>query len=907
MATPRSSKGSGKKTAKPRAGAPRKPKGGRKQGASHHGDLFLIDGNSLAYRAFYALPESMSTRDGRPTNAIYGFALMMAKVIEDFRPGAVIVAWDAGMSDREKIYEPYKAQRPPRPDLLSEQWPHLPELTEAFGFLNVKVPGFEADDVLGTLAIRAGQEGIPVTVLSGDRDVYQLVSSGVRVMSTTKGVSETKVYDSKAVEERYGVPPELVTDLMGLRGDKSDNIPGVPGIGDKTAAQLLAEYGSLEAVLENADNVSGAKRSQNLKDHADDARISKQLATIITDVDVEVDLKEVMATEPDRSGLASVAQEFELKRIVGRLSAALGPDEVPEVPDTDQRLEVVAGAGVLSDLAKGEVAVAVAASGDTLRWAASDGKAVVEGEAGSMDELVAEFVERPLIGHDFKNLAGGSRVGLLSAEGSNQLILHHDTMLGAYLLEPGRRSYELSDVASRRGLSASSSVEGEAVSDAQMELGSEAPSADPAADARLIWEIAGQQRKELGDADLIGLLEEVELPLIRVLVEMERLGIKLDPTRLAEIGKGFQKRLDRLEKAIYKDAGREFTIGSPQQLSEVLFEEMKLTPGKKGKNYYSTDVSVLRKIRDESPIVERIMEWRELSKLKSTYLDPLPGEIDPADGRIHTTFNQAATATGRLSSTDPNLQNIPIRSEEGRPIRSCFVATRGKRLLAADYDQVEMRILAAVAGDSQLRKIFNDGEDVHAATAAEVLGLDAGDVGPTERSKAKMVNYGIAYGLSAFGLAERLDIPQDEAAGYIENYFERFPAIDAYMKDAVAKAKKDGYASTLLGRRRPIPELRSDRPQIRSQGERLAINMPIQGTSADVIKLAMINSRNALAAGGMETKLILQIHDELLFEGPTAEIEEAARLVEKEMTGALDLDPTLTVEVGVGTDWLSAK
>lgn len=904
MASPRSSNASGKKKASTSGKSTARTKAKKSSSSPHDGDLFLIDGNSLAYRAFYALPESMSTRDGRPTNAIYGFALMMAKVLEDFKPGAVIVAWDAGMSDREKIYEPYKAQRPPRPDLLSEQWPHLPELTDAFGFLNVKVPGFEADDVIGTLAVQAAKKDIPVTVLSGDRDVYQLVSDRVRVMSTTKGVSETKVYDAKAVEERYGVPPELVTDLMGLRGDKSDNIPGVPGIGDKTAAQLLGEFGSLEAVLDNADNVSGAKRSQNLKDHADDARISKQLATIITDVEVDVDLKKVMSSEPDRSGLAAIAQEFELKRIVGRLSAALGPGEVPEVPDTDERLEVVAGEGGLTEMKAGPVAIAVARNGESLNWAASDGKTVVQGEAGSPKQLVGEIGSRPIIGHDLKGLGGSSRTGLLSAPDADQLELQHDTMLAAYLLEPGRRSYELADVASRRGLKASS--EGGDGVESQMELEGE-QAADPAADARLIWEIAQQQRKDLGEMDLTALLEEIEMPLIEVLAEMEQLGIKLDPARLEVIGKDFEKRLLKLEKAIYKDAGREFTIGSPQQLSEVLFEEMKLTPGKKGKSYYSTDASVLRKIRDESPIVERIMEWRELSKLKSTYLDPLPDAVDSDDGRIHTTFNQAATATGRLSSTDPNLQNIPIRSDEGRPIRSCFVASRGKRLLAADYDQVEMRILAAVAGDKQLQKIFNDGEDVHSATAAEVLGVEAADVGPAERSKAKMVNYGIAYGLSAFGLAERLDIPQDEAAGYIESYFERFPAIDAYMKEAVAKAKRDGYAATLLGRRRPIPELRSDRPQLRSQGERLAINMPIQGTSADVIKLAMINSRNALSREGMETKLILQIHDELLFEGPTDEMEAATELVEREMSGALELNPRLTVGVGVGRDWLSAK
>lgn len=860
------------------------------------GELFLIDGNSLAYRAFYALPESMATHDGRPTNAIYGFASMLAKIVADFSPGAIVVAWDAGMSGREKAYEPYKSQRKPRPDLLSEQWPHLPEVVEAFGFVNVRVEGYEADDVIGTLAARSKEAGIPVTVVSGDRDVYQLVTDGVRVMATSKGVSEVTIYDREEVQERYGVPPERVPDLIGLRGDTSDNIPGVPGIGDKTAAQLLSEFGTLEDVLASVEEISGAKRKQALVDHADDARTSKQLATIITDIDTGVDLPAVMEAEPDRSRLREVARDFELRKPLERLEAALGAGSVP-ADEGSERLEAAAAAGGLDDIPEGQVAVAVGDSG----WAVADAESGVAGPPVEAAELAAALSGRPLVGHDLKSLGGGSRQGLIAHAGTGGLELEHDTMVAAYLLDPGRRSYALGELAAQRGLSASSEAD-----PGQMALDGD-EGADPAADARLVWEIADRQRSELADSGLSELFEQVEMPLIEVLAEMERIGIKLDVKRLEEIGKDFEKRIGSLQKSIWKLAGREFTIGSPQQLAEVLFGDLKLTPKRRGKTGYSTDARVLQQIRAEHEIVGKVEQWRELTKLKSTYLDALPQAVDSADGRIHTTFNQAATATGRLSSTDPNLQNVPVRSEEGRPIRSCFVAERGKRLLAADYDQVEMRILAKVAGEEALLEIFAKGEDIHTATAAEVLDLDPDDVGQSERSKAKMVNYGIAYGLSAFGLADRLGIEQEEAAAYIERYFERFPGIRRYMDETVAKAKKDGYVTTLLGRRRPIPELRSDRPQVRSQGERLAINMPIQGTSADVIKLAMLRTRSALAEQGLETRLILQIHDELLFEGPTAEMEGASEIVEREMTGALEIEPALTVGLGVGRDWLSAK
>jgi DNA polymerase I len=863
-------------------------------------ELFLIDGNSLAYRAFFALPESIATHDGRPTNAIYGLASMFAKMLIDCDPAAVVVCWDAGWSGRELTYEPYKSQRKPRPDLLRDQWPHLMPLAEAFGFTNIKVDGWEADDVIASLTKRAREQGIKVMVVSGDRDVYQLVEDGVRVMTTSRGVTDTKIYDRDGVVERYGVPPELVTDLIGLKGDTSDNIPGVPGIGDKTAAQLLQEYGDLEGVLSNIDKISGAKRKENLTNHAEDARISKQLATAITDIDVELDLDELMAKRMDRSRLREVAREFELRVILQRLEEELGADFIPD-SKVEEELDATAEEGSLADLAKGEVALAI--EGET--WSGYDGKKLVLGACPALTELVDALGDRRLIGHDLKSLGGGARHGVLAAAGVGGLSLRHDTMVGAYLLDPARRTYDLVDIAAQRGLAAAPK-DADAADPEQLELGEEPPP-DPAAEARLVWEIAQLQRKAMKEQGIERLMDEVEMPLIEVLAAMEQTGVLLDRKRLADIGEGFEQRIETLQAEIFELAGHEFTIGSPQQLAEVLFDELGLTKKRRGKTGFSTDARVLSQIREEHPIVEKVEQWRELTKLKSTYLDALPELIDPDTGRLHTTFNQTATATGRLSSTNPNLQNIPIRTEEGRPIRSCFVAPRGHRLLSADYNQIELRILAHIAGEDALREIFARGEDIHAATAAGIIGADPKKVTPGERSKAKMVNYGIAYGLSAYGLADRLNIEQEEAASYIDRYFERFPAVKRYIDETVEFARKNGYVETLLGRRRPIPELRSGRPQVRGQGERLAVNMPIQGTSADIIKIAMVRCQKELDQSDLETRLVLQIHDELLFEGPAGEMDAAAELVEREMCRAFELDPPLAVDVGVGKDWLAAK
>ncbi len=870
--------------------------------------LFLIDGNSLAYRAFFALPESIGTSDGRPTNAIYGLASMLVKIIDEHHPQGVVVAWDAGMSGREVTYDLYKAQRKARPDLLQEQWPHLMPLVDAFGYTNVKVDGYEADDVIASLTRQAREQGIEVMVVTGDRDAYQLVGEGVRVMSTSRGITETKVYDTAAVEERYGVPPELITDMMGLRGDTSDNIPGVPGIGEKTATQLLQQFGSLEGVLENVDQISGAKRKQNLTEHADDARMSKQLATLHYDIETGVDLGAAMSSEPDRGALRDFMREFELRAVLERLEEALPEGEAVPGRRVETEIAIEAVEGDLDDLreGEGEGALALAVSGES--WAAADASRTVTGSS-TQDELAVALAGRPLAGHDLKSLGGG-RHGLLAAAAREgvELALEHDTMLAAYLLEPQRRTYDLVELAADAGIGLAEGATAAPADDGQLALGEELEAGlEPPEEARLIAALAEVQRGRIEELGLAPLLHEVELPLVGVLAAMERAGLKLDAARLAEVGAGFGERIETLEREIFELAGEEFTIGSPQQVGRILFEKLELTKKRRGKTGYSTDARVLAQIRDEHPIVEKIEHWRELTKLKNTYLDSLPDLIDAETGRVHTTFNQAATTTGRLSSTNPNLQNIPIRTEIGRPVRACFVAEEGARLLSADYSQVELRVLAHVADEGVLKDVFRAGEDVHAATAAEVfeIGRDEVDVG--QRSKAKMVNFGIVYGLTGFGLADRLNIPRKEGEEFVSRYLERFPAVRRFREEIVERAQEEGYVTTLMGRRRAIPELRSGNSNTRRLGERLAVNTVIQGTAADIIKVAMVRCQRALRESGGETRLVLQIHDELLFEGPPGEMDGATELVRREMCAAYQLDPPLEVDVGVGRDWLDAK
>jgi DNA polymerase-1 len=869
--------------------------------ANSHDELYLIDGSSLAYRAFFALPESIATSTGVPTNAIFGFASMLVKLLTEHGQKPTIVVWDAGHSGRKEVSADYKATRQSRPDLLREQWPHLEPLVEAFGYRNVKVDGYEADDVIASIAEKARAQEVPVVVVTGDRDIFQLIDpdSRVRVMATGRGITDTKLYDYQAVIDRYGIPPELIPDFYGLKGDTSDNIPGVPGIGDKTATSLLQEYGDLETVLGSVDKISGAKRKENLVNHADDARISKQLATIMRDVPVEIDPADEAARAPDRSRLREVFRQFELRAPLARLEDALAADDeagvggsgLPSLPAEAATVRVRVREGGVGDVralgpADSEITIMFEApevlEGQLLavepvwRFGAVVGEEAVVGSVDEPSQLVAELGTRPVVAHDAK------------AWGTVPANLTHDTLLAAYLLEPARRGFPFAEITEERGLK----------TEAKEPL---------AADAALAQALAAWQREQLDDRGLTGLMDEVELPLVAVLRDMEVAGVRLNKERLAGIRTRVQDEIAGLERDIFRLADEEFTIGSPQQLGAILFDKLGLSRKRRGKTGFSTDARVLQAIRDEHEIIPSIERWRELNQLMKTYLDVLPQLTDDAS-RIHTTFVQAAATTGRLASTNPNLQNVPVRTELGREIRGCFEAAPGNVLVSADYSQVELRVMAFIADEPVLKEIFVRGEDVHTATASTVFGKPAQELTPMDRSKAKMINYGIVYGLSDYGLADRLNIPREEAKAFIDTYLDRFGRVAAFMATTIEEAKEQGFVTTLFGRRRQIPELRARNYQVRTLGERLAVNTVIQGTAADVMKLAMIGVHRALCAAGLQTRMILTIHDELLFEGPPEEAEQVKEIVEREMVAPWgDRTPPLAVDAGVGITWLEAK
>jgi DNA polymerase-1 len=878
-------------------------------GAAAEGDrrLFLIDGPSLVYRAFFALPESIATSTGVPTNAIFGFASMLVKIVTEYGVCPTVVAWDAGSSGRTEVYAEYKAQRRSRPDLLKQQWPAMEPLVEAFGYSNVKIDGYEADDVIASLTERAlhAQPPVPVMIVTGDRDAFQLIDGGglVKVMATSRGITETKIYDRQAVIDRYGIAPELIPDFYGLKGDTSDNIPGVPGIGDKTASELIQSYGTLEQVLAHIDEIKGAKRKENLQNHAEDARVSKRLATVQRDVSVDFDVAAEHVREPDRSRVREVFREYELRDPLRRLEEALGdPDVAAPPPAAEVRLSGRVRAGAPADilaLGSGETEVALvvreaetpegALFADGAPWrfavlgqqrAGAGGKRggaaeLVAGDCEGPEQVVEACAQRPVVAHDAKTLR---RVppGLA-----------HDTLLGAFLLEPARRGYPFAELCEERGLA----------SDLEDPL---------AGDALMLGALAEWQRAQIAERGLGRVMGEIELPLVPVLREMELLGVRLNLGRLAEISGRVRAELTGLEVEIFALAEEEFTIGSPQQLGQILFEKLGLSRKRRGKTGFSTDARVLQAIRAEHEIVPRIERWRELSTLAKTYLDVLPDEVDERS-RIHTTFLQAGAQTGRLASTNPNMQNVPIRTPLGREIRGCFEAEDGNVLISADYSQIELRVLAHVADEPVLKEIFVREEDVHTATASQVFAVDPADIDPGMRSKAKMINYGIVYGLSDFGLADRLNIAREEAKEFIDAYLERFPRVAAFIAETIEQAKQQTYVTTLWGRRRQIPELQARNYQVRMLGERLAVNTVIQGTAADIIKLAMVRTHGALAESALQTRLLLTIHDELLFEGPPAEQDAARVLVEREMCAVWERDPPLAVDVGIGHNWLEAK
>jgi DNA polymerase I len=858
------------------------------------GEILLIDGYSLAFRAFFALPESISRSDGMPTNALYGLAAMTIKVIEEEKPSRVIVAWDPpGKTFRDDVYPEYKAGRRETPDAFRVQSPHFRPLMEAFGAANVEIVGFEADDVIGTLARIASEAGHRVTILTGDRDALQLVDARVSVLATGRGVTDTTRYDPAKVEERYGVPPGKMADLRGMIGDSSDNLPGVPGIGEKTAAQLMAKYGSLEEVLSHAGEQT-PKRRENLTEFADMARMCRDLSVIDVNVPVGIDPLAVpyIGRDADRlTAIRAAFEEFEFRTLARRVSELAGDTPADAEVDSARAATVV----TVEDASPEQVAMAlaggpgadVAVGDDHLAVVTGDGPARVVALAPGADPAIAPVIAAaPWCAHDGKAILRRGRI--------DAPLPTHDTMIAAYLLEPRRRGYPLEEIAADAGISVRAD-------------GGEEGARAAAHDAALVRALRPLQEARIADEDLGSLFRDIEMPLIGVLAAMENVGVAVDVDCLAEIRGRVRVEIDDLTARIHDLAGGPFTIDSPKQLAEVLFERLGLPAGRKGKTGYSTDRKVLRSLETQHEIVPLIGRYRELVKLDGTYLAALPELVDPADGRLHTTFNQTVAETGRLSSTNPNLQNIPVRTEAGREIRDAFVASDGMVLMSCDYSQVELRILAHCSGEPALREAFAAGTDVHAATAAEVFGVPLEGMPREVRDRAKAVNFGIIYGISDFGLSEQLGISRADARQYIDTYLARYPRVGSFVASTIAQATSDGYVTTLLGRRRAIPELAARTQQQRQLGERLAVNTVIQGSAADIIKIAMIRAHRAIRASGTGARLVLQIHDELLIECPPDAVEGVRAIVVEAMAGAYDMNPPLTVDVGVGSTWLRAK
>ncbi len=876
--------------------------------------LFLLDGSSLAYRAFFALPESITMGDGFPTNAIYGLSQMLLKIVTEYRPASVVVAWDAREKTfRHEEFEEYKAQRPHMPEPLSQQWSRFPELMRAFGIVNLVKPGFEADDILGTLAEEAKRQGVRSIVVTGDRDAMQVVDDDIWVMSTGRGITDVKIYTPAAVLERFGVTPSAIPDYIGLKGDTSDNIPGVPGVGEKTAAALLQQFGSIDALYERLDEVRSDKRRALLAAHEGSARLSKRLATMVLDVPLEEDLVELVARGGyvlPVEGVDAVFEKYEFRGLRRRLRDVAGGVRAAGI-EAGAPGDTAGGAGagpgtasgpgvrlvhepdvgpLAAALERAETAVAFEPQGD-----GDGGFAVAVHGGGEAVQVAVAGADRPAalwllaahaVVHDAKAQPGYTAAPCGPA---------FDTAVAAYLLAPELPEKERTLFALGGAADGAVLVEG--------------PRAEAAAATRalLTWRVATAQRPRLVELGLERLFREIELPLVYVLAQMEATGVKMDPYRLGEITARLRDRVDELHDEIIRLAGVDFTVASPQQLAEILFGRLGLEPGKKGKTGYSTDARVLRGLRERHPIVPAVEEWRELTKLINTYLEPLPEHIDARTGRVHSTFKQMVAATGRLSSTDPNLQNIPVRTDLGAEIRACFVAEDGCRLVVADYSQIELRLMALLSQEPALLDAYRRGEDVHRVTAAAVAGIPPDEVSKRQREHAKATNFGIMYGLSAFGLSEQVDIPVDEAKAFIDAYFAKYPKVREFRERVIAEATRDGYVTTLFGRRRAVPELRSGNFRLRSLGERLAVNTVLQGTAADIIKVAMVTVSRELARRKLDARLVLQVHDELVLECPAAEVEECVPLLRDAMCGAYAMDPPLEVDVGVGADWVAAK
>ena len=865
----------------------------------------VIDGNSLMHRAYHAVPPTMTAPDGTPTNAAFGFLSMLLKFIEMEQPDALVCAFDKGRPKfRMEALEQYKAQRPPMDEELKAQFPVIENLLAAMNVPVVALPGWEGDDILGTVAARDEELGYRTLLVTGDKDAYQLASDLTKIVTTKRGITDVVIYGPEEVEERYGVTPAQFTDFLGLKGDKADNIPGVPGIGDKKAASMLQAYGNLEGIYANLDKFKG-KQLENLTNYKDDAFLSRQVATIVRDADFELDLESISFPN---FNVEQVTEAFIDVRMMAHLAKILklqGSEAASiDLGSWDNFIEGDEAKAAIELPAEGYVPVAwtldpqASLFGDGLTLAVNLGDSTALFHDKEAKEALAFLVrEREIATADAKSLLQV----VFPADTAQDSLVSRGEILDAHMFDVALAAY------------VADSNNGAATLNALMERYAGAvlpdekdPQKQVALQAAAIGALVDPLAQELEKEGARKVYDDIDLPLVGVLACMERTGAALDVDHLKALNESTGAEVDRLRAAIYASAGHEFNVDSPKQLSEVLFDELGLTPKKKTRSGYSTNASVLKELTEEHELPGLMLEYREYAKIKSTYIDALP-RMRAEDGRVHTSFNEMVTTTGRLSSSDPNLQNIPVRTDFGRQIRTCFVPLdEGEVFVSADYSQIELRLLAHLSGDEHLIASFNSGEDFHASTASRVFGVPMDDVTPQMRSRAKAVNFGIVYGQQAYGLSQSLHIPFYEAKEMIDRYFEVHPGVRTYLDDVVVQAHKDGYAVTLFGRRRYIPELKAKNAAQRGFGERTAMNHPMQGTAADIIKLAMRQVQDELVARDLGTRLMLQVHDELDLSVPESEVEEVSDLLTSVMESVVELSVPLLVDVSAGANWAEA-
>jgi DNA polymerase-1 len=890
--------------------------------------LMLIDGNSLTYRAFHALPTDLVTASGQVTNAVYGFTSMFINLVRDHEPDAVAVAFDRPEKTfRHEANPEYKANREAAPDILRQQMGLVRQVVDTLGVTSIDKAGIEADDIIATLATLAKERGDDVIIVTGDRDSYQLVEDPhVRVLYNKRGVSDYALYDEAGIQERTGVHPRDYVAYAALRGDNSDNLPGVPGVGEKTAAKLINTYGGLDGIFANVD-AQTPKLRQNLSENEDRARRNEELMILVRDVELEIGLDDIGYPHPDTEEVRELFDFLEFRTLYDRLAEALktdlgGPTSVADVLEAEvSRVNGIDEAIALLDrVAAGAGPVAIAAS-----WTGVEGRTPFAGLALVTDPEAAEVAWLPgdvLDDGDVDEALGRALAArtfaahpakpilrtLLAADGERTLpTIALDTTLAAYLLDPAETRYAIEDVLRR--YTSFELPTGSAPPEGQLDLGGEEIVDGALLAARRALAVDRLVEPVLAALDAQGLRslnDEIEVPLVAVLAKMEHLGVGVDRDELQALNDRFTTEVEELARKIQDDAGKEFNVNSTPQLRTILFEELGLTPTKKTKTGYSTDAASLEKLSGQHPIIDHLLRYREVEKLRSTYGVGLLAEV-AGDSRIHATFNQTVARTGRLSSDAPNLHNIPVRSEEGKAFREAFVPAKGFDLLVADYNQIELRCIAHLAEDPGLIAAFTAGEDIHTATAARVFHVDPAEVTGAQRAKAKMVSYGLAYGMEAYGLAQRLNIGRAEAAEILDAYFVAFPAVKAYMEGTVAEARERGYTETLFGRRRPIPELASNNRGIRMAGERQAMNAGIQGLAADIFKVALIRLDAALGDAGHESRIVLQVHDEVILEVPPSEQDTVGELTRQVMHDAADLQVPLEVNLAFGSSWAAAK